>query len=84
MVNAAELRLAAALFGTMKAAAIDKGDWRAAKELLSRRFPADFSDPTQRLEVAGPDGGPIPVGPPELASIIDRARARAVEEGASE
>ena len=35
------------------------GDWRAAERFLAKAYPQRWSDPATRLEVTGPQGGPM-------------------------
>ena len=48
--------------GNIEAAAgtdAEPGDWRASAWLLERRHPEDYGK--QRMEISGPDGGPVQV-----------------------
>lgn len=74
----AEADLALELVSAWKAEA--RTDWRAAKELLARRFPEDLGDPASRVELSGPGGGPVTVADPNLSDVLEAARARAIAE----
>ena len=77
----AEARLARDLVSAWKEQAT-AGDWRAAKELLARRFPDDMGDPASRVELTGAGGGPVAVvSDPDLADLVATAKARAMSEG---
>lgn len=36
-----------------------ESDWRAAQAFLARRYPERWGDPAKRLEISGPNEGPI-------------------------
>jgi hypothetical protein len=57
-------------------------DWRAAQAFLARRFPED--EPADRVEVSGPQGGPVRVEALPLADLVTAARERAIAEAAGE
>lgn len=48
-------------------------DWRAARDLLARRFPKKGWIEQRGLEVTGPDGGPV-----QIANVTDAALAKAI------
>lgn len=77
-VGDAEIELFAELITTWRAQA--GTDWRAAKELLARRFPEDMGDPARRLEVTGADGGPLAITDPGISELVANAKARALAE----
>lgn len=56
---------------------VDRGDWRAAFELLRARKPQEYGRLTRTLEITGKDDGPIEVATPE--EIAERARAKVIE-----
>lgn len=56
-------------------------DWRAAMTILERRFPEDWGK-RDRVEVSGPDGGPVQVEAAAVQALREKVdRLRAVEGG---
>lgn len=58
-LKAAEAAAVTRWLGRIEQAASD-GAWQAAAWKLERRHPADFGRP-MKVEVAGPEGGPVPI-----------------------
>ena len=55
-----------------------QSDWRAARDLLARRFPERWA-PRERREHTGVDGGPIQVAATTLAEARQAAAAKLAE-----
>lgn len=58
--------------------AANNGEWRADAWMLERQFAESFS--VKRVEVSGPNGGPIAITADDLASA-DEATLRAIAAG---